>query len=1502
MTCTRYRELISRYVDGEVTPRQRREVLAHVERCHDCAAWLARARQADVILRGVPETHPSDRVRAAVLGAASDPKNKLSLSSPAHRAHLPALDGLRLYTAELLLRFNILPQRLALTMAVALLSILGVAYWLNILPPVWGYSKFGFLFPHDQEQAAATSTPMPAISSGYNGHGGPVAVPNVLLLSPMDNAQEVSPTISIRVGFDLPMDRASVEAAVKIDPPVAGNFKWNYDNEVSFTPSGAGLLRGISYTVSLSDTARSLAGTRIAKPLTWSFATHNTYSVVSAEIPGTAVPITGSFTLLFDVPMDTALAPRAVSLRANGSSEDIIASYRWDTAARRLTVSPLSPMPATAVTLRVGAQAATRSGDTLGRGAEFTYAVTLPEPRLRIVDGRLRIARAGSASPIRYELTTGAGAANSGQPVQLRAYVVPGEQLSALGVQARDWPLPLPDGFPGKFAGAGMSALLHLSQLTNPDSDRQVMVGQSPGVYLLVSTANTPSGPINDWQLLVLTDRDITRTGDNSPFWLTDNEGKPWSDAEVSLYTSSGALVEKGVSDAAGLWLPATMQGATLAIARDLQGHIAALTLDPKAATQQNNANSALDARLETDQPAYYPGEQVNFRAVARGQAGQSPENSSGVSVQLLNPAGMVVSALNLKPDSVGGVSGLFNLASALRAGQYTIRTAIGPSWHDFPLTVREPRNDTLSVYVAPTAETSADGTTLTYTVSVLGPHGEPAQGGTLTATLGIFGDRWSSEPLFVQTDADGRASVVITLPGWGALYRDPDIYLHVRASWGDFSGDASAPLDIAFVRPLLAGVNTLASPSLDLAAVVEPQQDGMPRLRLVTLDVNQESAQGFVLVKAVSPSGASQHWAINLAGAGGDITLPLPSDFAGCMLRLYRAGVSGSREMALPPAVDAPDALSVSAPDTVMPGAPLPVALQLSSNAAQGQQSEVSIWFRRVAADLESSPRGWEPSASTGPAGALTSTVMAPTSPGLWYVMAGATAADGTYHYSRTVVTVLPGPTLQLPTVQQLQLGVPQALAIAIYNPLSTSLASGVLVEHDGSVRVDGSSSQGINVPAGGWQRIQWNFNVNSPEDGAALLSFLPSAGVRGTWKLPFHGLENPRADINYAAGVLSNQRTVGVLVPSGLPESGVQLEIRASTSLLAALSEAAGTLSIQSSRGSVAWLAAQLSSAPAVASAYRQTGSGAPASLASSTMERPLILQELYASQHDDGGWGASLDPADGPSTLRETSDVLLAMRRQTLAWPESDEPQPAIDNAVVSRALAYVGWQVGRPIGSYAVSSMLDDQLRALYVMALYGSIKSDAVRPFITYASKSGHIGNTLSPDGAAWLALALWQTGDSGDAMAVANALMPNDGPKMSDAGLAAMLDTMVAVSSSGWQGKNAPDTSQYRSMASQYVRMLMEDRHGLLWSSPSASADALWALSRYAAQQPDKALGEAQITLNDNAIQAVSRPDSPGNSSAVLSGSVLHAGTNWLRLQPPTNQTLYYSLILRATR
>ncbi|MDQ2806519.1 MAG: zf-HC2 domain-containing protein, partial [Chloroflexota bacterium] len=58
MTCARYRALISRYLDDELTARQRTELLDHLTGCANCSADLARLRLGEVLLRKLPEPPP----------------------------------------------------------------------------------------------------------------------------------------------------------------------------------------------------------------------------------------------------------------------------------------------------------------------------------------------------------------------------------------------------------------------------------------------------------------------------------------------------------------------------------------------------------------------------------------------------------------------------------------------------------------------------------------------------------------------------------------------------------------------------------------------------------------------------------------------------------------------------------------------------------------------------------------------------------------------------------------------------------------------------------------------------------------------------------------------------------------------------------------------------------------------------------------------------------------------------------------------------------------------------------------------------------------------------------------------------------------------------------------------------------------------------------------------------------------------------------------------------
>ena len=74
----------------------------------------------------------------------------------------------------------------------------------------------------------------------------------------------------IQTTFERPVDRASVEAAFRIEPPQAGAFEWQSDTELVWRP--AALPYSTAFSVSLGGIA---VGGDVIEPRTWTFATHD---------------------------------------------------------------------------------------------------------------------------------------------------------------------------------------------------------------------------------------------------------------------------------------------------------------------------------------------------------------------------------------------------------------------------------------------------------------------------------------------------------------------------------------------------------------------------------------------------------------------------------------------------------------------------------------------------------------------------------------------------------------------------------------------------------------------------------------------------------------------------------------------------------------------------------------------------------------------------------------------------------------------------------------------------------------------------------------------------------------------------------------------------------------------------------------------------------------------------------------------------------------------------
>jgi hypothetical protein len=818
-------------------------------------------------------------------------------------------------------------------------------------------------------------------------------------------------------------------------------------------------------------------------------------------------------------------------------------------------------------------------------------------------------------------------------------------------------------------------------------------------------------------------------------------------------------------------------------------------------------------------------------------------------------------------------------------------------------LNVLPAASDTLSVYIVPSFETEV-ATTITRTVSVLGPDGQPAQGASIKARFGILGDSWVSAPVAVTTGSDGRAKFVAPLPDWFARFNDPGLYIKVDAEQDTLRGSATSYLDLTAQRAAMSGMTQLVSPDLNLAVVSRSTADGLVRVRLVLID--QTSPEGDVLVEVVSPSGDKYGYSLDMARLL-DATLNIPQRYAGGNLTVRAAGKPGARTLPLMPARNPEANLRVIVPFSLTAGSAIPVRLGLTSIEGVGIGGTVSVWLRRVSGDVSPAVSGsqdWKPGLSLSPNGTLNTTLQAPNTPGLWYVMAQAATPEGNNTVNWSVVRVMPGPWIQLPPAGEAVAGEPHPFSVVVHNPTADSLITGIRTSAQGDFQVEDAGSQPVDVAAGSWKRIDWRVLSGKPGAGSVAFSFMPSSGASGSWALDLRSLANPRTDTTYTSGMLDGERSVGVAVPWGLSDDSVRLEVRVSNALLPALAgivtDLRSVTTVAATDG-VSAAAARLSAPASVAGAYAHLNSTLPSGLALSGVERSLLMQQIYSAQHADGGWGYTLD-GTGASSVRKTAEMLLAFHRMS-TYAGGDALTP--DQGVISRATAYLSSEIGRPLNANADADALDERAFGFYVLSLFGTVSAEPVRAMLAYAASDlGERG--LSIDGQAWLALALWQVGNGADAVALLDQLLLSE-QSTSGPVSAPLLDALVAglqsLPASAMRSSDLPDYDAY---ANRCAHALMEARRGAGWDSTSATSDAVWALSRYATAEGAVPLGSAgapTLTLGDRQVQAAPLPGNPGTLSVVLSGAELRPGTNWLKLKSSsTGQAIYYSLTLIATR
>ncbi len=127
--------------------------------------------------------------------------------------------------------------------------------------------------------------------------------PQVIDIYPIPGV-ELSPTDPLQIAFDQPMDRASVQAALTVEPSVEGVFAWNDPTVLTFVPQ-RGWVRDTRYTITIGGAAQTETGTPFGEPYSFEVQTVRPPRVTSVvpEPDSDAIAADARIVVSFDRPI-----------------------------------------------------------------------------------------------------------------------------------------------------------------------------------------------------------------------------------------------------------------------------------------------------------------------------------------------------------------------------------------------------------------------------------------------------------------------------------------------------------------------------------------------------------------------------------------------------------------------------------------------------------------------------------------------------------------------------------------------------------------------------------------------------------------------------------------------------------------------------------------------------------------------------------------------------------------------------------------------------------------------------------------------------------------------------------------------------------------------------------------------------------------------------------------------------------------------------------------------
>ncbi len=781
MSCARYRALISRYLDGELTPRQKADLLHHIETCASCSAALAKYRQSEVLLKRLPESSTPAELKMSVMREA---RRNRRPRGPVRRLVWSLGGG------------GHLSARLAgIGVLVVLLAITGYV----VLPRTEGANGLTFL-------GTATATPVFIIAPTDS----PTPVeqaedpPQLIASEPTANATGVDTAASLLLRFDQAMDRRSVERAFRVDPPTDGTFSWAADNEVRFTPDKNGLLRGVNYSVSLDSGALSLTGTGVPPGTVLRFSTLAAPELVAAWPPAAApaVPITATIVLTFSQAMETGSL--GVTVRGAGGGGKMAAptwslggDLNWSDDGTVATFKPALPLPSGPALIEIAAGGRDLRG---GRLPSYSWPFTVARPERQVAFGgsRLQVLAATAGAEPQITLLAPVETGDRVSPtIDLSAYRLPRAEFESL--------LPLLLDPAASTAGAPWPtvATATLEQATTwrpnfvvgPQVDSSGVVQtdfplREPGLYLISAAI---AGGRGDQKLALLADTGLMVLADGGHWTVWASRYEPGTTivgTRIVLYDLAGKILNEALVSSDGFFrvdLPAnTAPAAALAIRDGVVVGMAQIDRSRLSPTVEQ----APDALVLTDQSAYRPGDLLSFKAFLPGAGGDAGEI---VDVSLLDPQRRTIGQQRLKADRLGAFSGSFALDDDVPAGRYSLELAASSDSFVQPITVLAFATPQLLLTTGFDSPSVTAGAPFTATVTASFAPSSPAAAVPITATL-RGADGAALGVYTATTTTGGRALFALTAPDSLSGER---LYFEAQAG-GLLGGQTFASLPVA--------------------------------------------------------------------------------------------------------------------------------------------------------------------------------------------------------------------------------------------------------------------------------------------------------------------------------------------------------------------------------------------------------------------------------------------------------------------------------------------------------------------------------------------------------------------------------------------------------------------------------------------------------------------------------------------------------------------------------